>query len=364
MTEYYEKHLHATIQWLKRSSHSLGGSSAYFRLYAGWNKPYPETTGYIIPTLLNYSKQFQSQSHESLAVEYGDWLLNIQNPDGSWNGGFYPPQKLNPSVFNTGQILLGLLALHQYHHEAKWEEAAHRGANWLVQQLEPDGLWEKGHYGDFNPTYYTRIAWPILAVGKSSGDSRLMESAIRVLDKLADRRNANGTFSNWGFKKNQPAFTHTIAYTIRGFIEASLILDDWEKYGGKVEDTLNKIYTLAELNRGRLAGAYDTNWEPVNYYSCLTGNVQLAICLMKWHEHNHDLRLVNAASKLIDYVCDTQYLNSPFQFLNGAVAGSNPIWGRYLIFRYPNWAAKFHADALMMLLDTIKKEQLEWSIKE
>jgi hypothetical protein len=37
----------------------------------------------------------------------------------------------------------------------------------------------------------------------------------------------------------------------------------------------------------------------------------------------------------------------------GAIAGSLPIWGGYSRFEFPNWAAKFFADALMMdLKDT------------
>jgi len=33
---------------------------------------------------------------------------------------------------------------------------------------------------------------------------------------------------------------------------------------------------------------------------------------------------------------------------DGAVAGSAPIWGRYSMFEFPNWAAKFFVDALIM----------------
>ena len=34
--------------------------------------------------------------------------------------------------------------------------------------------------------------------------------------------------------------------------------------------------------------------------------------------------------------------------LRGGIAGSAPIWGDYSRFEFPNWAAKFFADALMM----------------
>ncbi|MGH7399181.1 MAG: hypothetical protein ACRELW_16750, partial [Candidatus Rokuibacteriota bacterium] len=34
--------------------------------------------------------------------------------------------------------------------------------------------------------------------------------------------------------------------------------------------------------------------------------------------------------------------------VRGAIKGSHPIWGRYLFGTYPNWAAKFFMDALLM----------------
>jgi hypothetical protein len=39
--------------------------------------------------------------------------------------------------------------------------------------------------------------------------------------------------------------------------------------------------------------------------------------------------------------------------VRGAIAGSAPIWGAYSRFEFPNWAAKFFADALMMDLADI-----------
>jgi hypothetical protein len=34
--------------------------------------------------------------------------------------------------------------------------------------------------------------------------------------------------------------------------------------------------------------------------------------------------------------------------MRGGIKGSHPIWGGYDPFRYPNWAAKFFIDAMMM----------------
>jgi hypothetical protein len=291
------------------------------------------------------------------AYRFGNWLLAIQDARGYWAGGLHPPKEENPSVFNTGQILFGLLALYEEDKKAKWCKAAVHGARWLADNVNKKGLWEVGHYHDFNPTYYSRAAWPMLLTAETFGESYIREQAVKVLDHLMQRKTDQGTFRGWGFKQGKPAFTHTIAYTIRGFLEASLLLEDWQRYGLKIEPALDKLYTIAELQNGRLTGEYDLDWDSKGYYSCLTGNVQVALCLMRWHQQSNDLRLLNAASKLINYVPVT---SSILPSINGAVGGSKPLFGRYIPLRYPNWAAKFYADAAMLFITLMNEEKELW----
>ena len=54
--------------------------------------------------------------------------------------------------------------------------------------------------------------------------------------------------------------------------------------------------------------------------------------------------------KLVDYVCNQQKKLKNYKL--GSVAGSKPLWGKYVKFRYPNWAAKkCHTnDSLILLL--------------
>lgn len=352
----YERHLDASVRWLIRSGHRLGGSSAYFSFLTGWSKPYPETTGYIIPTLLRYGRRKGDEAALGAAVDYGEWLLSIRNNDGSWNGDKYPHTNGTPSVFNTAQILFGLLALDRHREEERWRRAALRAARWLESRRSEGGLWEGGHYKGFNPSYYTRVAWPLMAAGKRYGEPGLVAGGREALDVLIGRRNEEGAFRGWGFEKGKPAYTHTIAYTLRGFMEGSLLLDDWERYGRQVEPALERFYHMAERANGRLAGAYDTNWNATQYYTCLTGNAQIALCLLRWHETEPDLRLVNTAGKLMDYNCRSQHTATPLKALNGSLAGSRPVWGRYMFLRYPNCAVKFHTDALMLLTKLLTEE--------
>lgn len=357
ITHTFEKHLRLSIDWLIESKHSSGGSSAYYAPILGWSKPYPETTGYIIPTLIEYYHHADYKLAYETALEFGDWLLSIQSSEGYWCAGQHPPKKKSPSVFNTGQILFGLMSLHNETNDSKWLNSLDKATGWLCSTIDEKGNWTSGHYRGFNPTYYSRVAWPMLSASGILDNQIYKEKSISVLDSLIKKRNSNGSFSGWGFDEHGPAFTHTIAYTLRGFMESSILVDDWQAYGAKTEMALDKFYRLAELKKGRLAGQYDEQYSGSETYSCITGNFQIAFCLMRWFEMNQDLRLLNAASKLIEYSVNSQ---TP----SGAIPGSKPFWGRYMMFRYPNWSAKFCADALLLFLKLYKKESDKWDIAE
>lgn len=82
------------IKWVKDNENASGGIAAW----SGF-KSYPETTGYLIPSLLAYGEG-------ELCKRLADWLVSIQNKDGSFNG-------LDdiPRVFDTGAIMEGLYAI-------------------------------------------------------------------------------------------------------------------------------------------------------------------------------------------------------------------------------------------------------------
>jgi len=353
----YNDHLDASIEWLHRSIRAKdSGSSAYYGLWGTWSRPYPETTGYIISTLLEYARHRGDSGPVQTADSLGTWLLAIQHEDGYWHGGLHPPRSRAPSVFNTAQILLGLTSLYHETGQEKWLVAASKGASWIASGIEDGAGWPSGNYVDgFTPTYYTRVVWPLLEVWAITGDAYLRERSESVLDFLLSRRNENGTFQGWGFKPSGYAFTHTVAYTLRGFLECARLLDDWKYTGAPCEAALEKLYRKAELTQGRIPGQISEDWGYDDSFSCLTGNVQLAICLLVWKDRESDPRLVNAACKLVDYVCSRQKLHHVLSGRRGAVAGSTPVRGSYMRFRYPNWAAKFHADALIRTIRSVRQ---------
>jgi hypothetical protein len=54
------------------------------------------------------------------------------------------------------------------------------------------------------------------------------------------------------------------------------------------------------------------------------------------------------ARTALSFLKRRQRLNDRDRVVRGAIAGSTPIWGAYSRFEFPNWAAKFFADALIM----------------
>lgn len=359
--EIYQESLRRTIDWLlDTTKHGKGGSCACWTPVLGWSAPYPETTGYLIPTLISYGEQYGHNQSLVTARALGDWLLSIQHVDGYWYGGTHPAaSNAAPSVFNTAQILKGLMALHSYTGEERWLVAATQGASWLASGVDDAGQWHIGNYSlGFNPSYYTQVAWPMLEVWNVTRDSNVLQAAKRVLDAILARQKSNGVIAGWGFSQGKAAFTHTIAYTLRGALESARLLDDWGTYGVPVVKPLEVLRAKAEMSGGRLAGAFSEEWQPTSWYTCLTGIAQLAICYLILEERENELRLVNTAAKLVDCVCSSQrsLLQRALPSLNGAVAGSSPVWGRYMFLRYPNWAAKYHSDALMRLISRLQKE--------
>ena len=107
-TTDHDTHLMAGADWLKRSTNVCGGlaSSKAYRFPWGWVPPYPETTGYIIPTLLNLSDETGNPEWQAMAVRMGGWLTSIQGKDGGF-ATYELGSGQKPDVFETGMILLG-----------------------------------------------------------------------------------------------------------------------------------------------------------------------------------------------------------------------------------------------------------------
>ena len=245
------------------------------------------------------------------------------------------------SIFNTTQILFGLDATGK-------DEAVARALNWINAVTEPDGRWKQAAYiPGFEPSYYIRGVWAVLSVLKNHSHPELLDKMGKALSIYQHRILPNGAVEGWGFWPGQWAYTHTIAYTLRGFLECSILLDQpalLEKVKSGADQLIN------ERNRkGRWAGAYNLNWEGRYSFLCLTGCAQLSVLYRMLFDLSSNPSYKHAADELLKYVLKYQQLKGR-SGIKGGIPGSSPVWGRYMRFRYPQWGVKFFLDAAYPLI--------------
>ncbi len=104
--------------------------------------------------------------------------------------------------------------------------------------------------------------------------------------------------------------------------------------------------------KGYLAATFNPRWHETASYECLTGNAQIARAWLRLYQITDDARYLSSALKLNRRLKRTQLLAPIGKGIRGGIKGSHPIWGsragHYARFTYPNWAAKFFIDALLL----------------
>jgi hypothetical protein len=60
------------------------GYSRRYSLIKGWDRCYVETTGYIVPTLLDVGRVFGEKRYEESAFRAAEWLLKVQTAEGAF----------------------------------------------------------------------------------------------------------------------------------------------------------------------------------------------------------------------------------------------------------------------------------------
>jgi hypothetical protein len=343
-----ETALPAAIDWLEQTFEATGrkGSSKGFSLLYGWLPPFPETTGYVIGTLLEYSERSSQDRYASIAREMGDWELEVQEPDGGIREGVLDKTPRRSEAFNTGMVLHGWLDLAEQSYGDSYLAAAERAGRFLIAAQDDDGAWRGDHSHHRIPhTYMSRVAWALVRLSTATGDREFATAARRHLDWVVSMQRDNAWFDACAFKPNALPNTHGLAYTLRGLLESSALLGD-ERYLTRAAATsevlLEKMHEL-----GPLPAVFDSDWQPACRYVCLTGLVQLGGVWLRLYQHTDDGRFREAGLKAIELAADKQESVSWLP-VRGALPGSFPIYGRYAPLQYPNWATKFLADSLML----------------
>lgn len=346
-------HLRGVAEWLARAQDATddGGVSWGYSLRRGWMASYPETSGYIVPTLLALAVRLDDSEWVDRAERAVRFLSGIQLASGAFPGARIDENATEPSVFNTAQIINGLLAWHRHSGESEAIERALRAGDWLVSVQDSDGAWRSHTYNGLATTYTAHASCWLAELGTATANARHVEAATRHMDwVLTQRDEESGWIDLAGFTADDHAarrsVAHTVSYVLAGVLGTALVTGRNDAVAAVASSARS---LAASLDRhGWLGGMLDARWEPAVSWACPTGTAQAALVWFRLAEVTGAADLLPPARRAVELVTATQRISADAPpGVRGGIPASDPVWGDYLAFTYPNWPAKFYADALL-----------------
>tara|TARA_B100001964_G_C14225080_1_gene597236 strand:+ start:1208 stop:2284 length:1077 start_codon:yes stop_codon:yes gene_type:complete len=325
------------------------GFASHYHLSEGWYSSYPEVTGYIIPTLIEYGVKRKRPDLFERTIKATDWLLAIQMEEGGFQGRLIDDNSKVPVIFNTGMILFGLVSSYKKTNDIKYLNAVQKAADWLVKVQDEDGVWRR--YLTLNGTgnthvYHTRVSWGLLEVYKVTNDTKYLEAARKNITWALEKQRKNGWFdlSCLLEEDNNQPLIHFHIYTVRGILESGLILN--KKSWIDVAEKGATGFLKAQQRDSVIYGRYNDKWESTVDWQCVTGIAQISIIYMKLYKLTSKIEWLAAADKNIEYLISIQGKGK--KEIEGAISGSEPVDKPYMPNCYVSWATKFFLETLLL----------------
>lgn len=272
-------------------------------------KSYPEVTGYYIPTLLRWN-------YRDLAVVYAKWLCTIQHNDGAW----YDTYDTEPYIFDTAQILKGLIAIRNLLPEV--DSYIIKGCDWLLSNMNEEGrlayklnndLWGDGK--TYSELIHTYCISPIYEAGVIFN----REDYIKKADKIKNYYTSN-------FKEeilNFNLLSHFYAYVIEAMIDIGR--------NDLAEQAMRNMENF-QKSSGAVPAYNDVDWV------CSTGMFQLSLI---WYR----LGNIERGDMAFQYACKLQ--NETGGWFGSYLSENNKNENNtYFPSQEISWANKYFLDAL------------------
>jgi uncharacterized protein YyaL (SSP411 family) len=276
-----------------------------------------------------------------------DWLVSVQLPDGSFQGGPIGVKRVVPVSFNTGQILVGLAsAVREFGNE--YLEPMRKAADWLVATQDFDGCWRKYPTPFAEPgekSYEAQIAWGLLEAAHIEANQSYAEAALANARWALTLQKENGWFDKCCFTATLAPLTHTLGYVLRGILEAYRFTNDPVLLEACLK-TADGLLTATRQD-GFVPGRLYPDWRGAVPWACLTGTAQIACCWLILYQHTGTVRYKEVAYAANTYIRRTMRLHSRSE-TRGAIKGSFPVHGDYHSYEYLSWACKFFIDANLL----------------
>lgn len=338
----------SVARWLasaSNSSNNSGVSARYDLRKNSWQTPYPETSGYIIPSLLDYSSLNDETFFRDLAIQTGQYLVGLQSSDGAIDcrraGAGYFREGQRHVAFDLGAILTGLTEIAKT--ERAFVEPALRLGGFLAREQSSDGGWNHMQYFEQFGTHNTLVAAALMKAGTTFQVPDFEKAANRTLQMLQHRIHSDGFIEGCGFgdDENRKTFIHPFCYAIEGFQTANAL---GVTQNFSIEASLDRLATYVQ-ERPLPASHFDRDFIPTSWYCAVTGAAQSSLVLLRSSKIGHQevgRRLFRRLAKVIDTTAKRPGVR-------GGVPSSWPLYGGYGKFTYNNWGAKYFLDAYLEL---------------
>jgi squalene-hopene/tetraprenyl-beta-curcumene cyclase len=173
----------AGVQWLLERQEPDGS------WFGRWGVNHVYGTGAVVPGLVAAGVE-PARGAIRRAVR---WLIAHQNDDGGWGEdprSYDDPAWIGRGPSTASQTAWALLALHA---AGERSDAMQRGIQWLVSHQRADGTWDEPQYtgtgfpSDYYINYHLyRLTFPIMALGRCLGDAP--DAGVGVRARLFGRR--------------------------------------------------------------------------------------------------------------------------------------------------------------------------------
>ncbi len=300
----YIKIYNRAISWIK--DNTIEGQAIICN--TDKRKGYPEVTGYYIPTLLRWG-------YRELAVSYAKWLCAIQKENGAW----YDTDDRAPYVFDTAQILKGLIAIRTIYPQA--DPHIIKGCDWIISNMQESGrlitpstdAWGNGR--TCSELIHMYCLSPLVEAAEAFAMPQYKEAAYKILEYY--KHTHYDEIMNFGL------LSHFYAYVMEA------LLDMGEK--DMAMEAMDKIENIQKEN-GAVPAYCDVQWV------CSTGLFQLALVWFR-------LGNIESGNKAFEYACKLQnesggwygsYLSENDQNEDNTYFPTSEI----------SWAVKYFLDAL------------------
>jgi uncharacterized protein YyaL (SSP411 family) len=349
-----ERAIQNVLGWITRGQHfwNCGGIPASYsartRTYEG---PYPETTGYSIPTLLSLSRRSSAPEAAVIAEKAAYWLVSRQLNDGSIRCNIEAPDQPTSStaqivIFDCGAILQGLVAISMHLSDQFFTNAALRLARFLIHEQNADGIWDQHlHFAKFG-SHNALVGYALINAGVAFNEPDFIAAGDRCLIALRSRIRTNGYIEGCEFPgvKSGVAFLHPHIYTIEGFLKTQSVYR-YGDYLSAVMPSIDALWTDMERT-GCVPGAFIAEDMTTAYpFTALTAIAQLADIGFRAAELSGNQRYISLSRKLMSFLRSCLADTLPDEGWRGGVPSAFPIDGEYCPFTVNNWGAKYFIDA-------------------